>query len=174
MSWVLCLSNVLGYCFTKLSSVLHSASKQHISGGREHSGPIQSIPSPEFYSRLHCKRRETSPIGELLLKIHHAARPPGTCLYSTQIPVVYRGKETVFACCCRGFSFVCGSFFFEDIRSQTISSKKGPLNRIPRVAWQQHNPWSQCIPDIQLYFLTKKKYWWIQVVYIQRHTRTHR
>lgn len=50
--------------------VLRSASKQHISGGREHSSPVQSIPSPEFYSCLHCKRRETSSIGELLLIIH--------------------------------------------------------------------------------------------------------
>lgn len=74
--------------------VLRSASKQHISGGREHSSPIQSIPSPEFHSRLHCEGRETSPIGELLLKMHHAARPLETCLYSTEIPVVYRGKET--------------------------------------------------------------------------------
>lgn len=53
------------FCLTKLSYVLHSASKQHISGGREHSGPIQSIPSPEFHSRLHRERRETGPIGEL-------------------------------------------------------------------------------------------------------------
>lgn len=73
--------------------VLHSTSKQHIGGGREHSSPIQSIPSPEFHSCLHCKGGETSPIGKLLLKMHHVACQLGTCLHSTQIHVVYRWKE---------------------------------------------------------------------------------
>lgn len=142
-------------CFWDIDSqsflpVLHSASKQHISGGREHSSPIQSIPSPKLHSRLHCKRRETSPIGKSLLKIHHDARPLGTCLFSTQIPVVYRGNETVLHvadglfCCC---SFI-------DISTQTTWSYtfltfqyKCSFNRISKIALQQHNHCCQCFPQ---------------------------
>lgn len=55
-----------------------------------------------------------------------------------------------------------GGFF-----SQTTSSKKekkkgkkGSLNRILKFAWQQHNPWSQCIlTDTRRYLL--EKHWWI-------------
>lgn len=66
------------------ASVLHSTSKQHFSGSREHASPIQSIPSPKFHSGLHCKGRETSPIGEFQLRIHQTPCPLRTCALTLQ------------------------------------------------------------------------------------------
>lgn len=103
MLWLLMF---FGYYFMKVSSVLHSTSEQHISGGREHSGPIQSIPSPEFHSRLHCKRRKTSPIGEFTVE-------DTTCCSSTrELPLQHtdprclqRGGKKIAFCCWVSFSF---------------------------------------------------------------------
>lgn len=37
--------------------------------------------------------------------------------------------------------------------------KKGSLNRILKFAWQQHNPWSQCIlTDTRRYLLEKHRW----------------
>lgn len=102
------------FCLTKLSYVLHSASKQHISGGREHSGPIQSIPSPEFHSRLHRERRETGPIGELSVE----AAP--CCSSTRDLPLQHTDpcclQRNCVACCYRVCFFWGGRvvwvFFF--------------------------------------------------------------
>lgn len=119
-----------GYYFIKVSSVLHSTSEQHISGGREHSGPIQSIPSPEFHPRLHCKRWKTSPIGEFTVE-------DTTCCSSTrELPL----QHTDPCCLQMGGKKHCilllGFFFFLFFFFYIPSHRPLPVKRLKHL---KHN-----------------------------------
>lgn len=100
--------------------------------------PFSRYQAQNFTLVCTAKGGKPAPSVSCLLKLRHAVRPPGTCLYSARIPVVYR--ETVLHLA-TGFVFlggiVWGGFF-----SQTTSSKKekkkkgkkGSLNRILKFA----------------------------------------
>ena len=145
--------------------------------------PFSRYQAQNFTLVCTAKGGKPAPSVSCLLKLRHAVRPPGTCLYSTQIPVVYR--ETVLHVA-TGFVFFWGGrvvwvfFFIYFIYFFKISAhrrlpvkkkKKGSLNRILKFAWQQHNPWSQCIlTDTRRYLL--EKHWWIYKLSTAAHKHT--
>lgn len=67
--------------------------------------PFSRYQAQNFTLVCTAKGGKPAPSVSCLLKLRHAVRPPGTCLYSARIPVVYR--ETVLHLA-TGFVFLGG------------------------------------------------------------------
>ena len=99
------------FCFVSQSSPMSStAPPNNISVVAENTpAPFSRYQAQNFTLVCTAKGGKPAPSVSCLLKLRHAVRPPGTCLYSTQIPVVYR--ETVLHVA-TGFVFFGGGGLF--------------------------------------------------------------
>lgn len=115
--------NVLCFFVSQSSPMSSTAPPNNISVVAENTpAPFSRYQAQNFTLVCTAKGGKPAPSVSCLLKLRHAVRLPGTCLYSARIPVVYR--ETVLHLA-TGFVFLGGivwGFFFH--RRLPVKKKK--------------------------------------------------